>query len=62
MLISYIYRIGLNSITGSVHVSASLNDKTEYDIKKLICSQLQSDLNRCFDVYNIEILGMKQVA
>lgn len=62
MLVSYIYRIGFNRIPGSINIDASLDAVTEYDIKKLICSQLQSDLNRCFDVYNIEILGMKQIA
>lgn len=62
MLITYIYRIGFNRIPGSINIDAPLEASTEYDIKKVICRQLQTNLNRCVDIYNIEILGMKQIA
>lgn len=62
MLITYVYRVGFNYIPGTIVIHDLSPAATEYDIKNLICIQLRDQTNKCFCVYDIEILGMKRTA
>ena len=62
MLITYAYRIGFNYIPGNIVIGDISPAVTEYDIKNLICAKLRDTTNRCFCVYDIELLGIQHIA
>ena len=63
LYIKYLYHTSPSTYhQGSILIKNMPAVATIYDYKNLICDQLRSDLNRGFDVYQIDILSMDQVA